>query len=131
MSKNQASNLSAEEVFAAVVGEAGTRDLSPLADIAPDFVQLTMEHGYGRIYNREGLSLRDRELATISALAAIGGCEGQLRAHLHGALNVGLNAKEIVEAFIQVSSFAGFPRAINALVIAKTVFQEHGVSPLD
>jgi 4-carboxymuconolactone decarboxylase len=118
------------EVFEKVVGVSGKQALAQLDDIAPDFAQITIEHGYGGIYAREGLSLRDRELSSISALAAIGGCEGQLRTHLHGALNVGLTAKEITEALIQVSSFAGFPRAINALMVAKEVFREREVSPL-
>jgi 4-carboxymuconolactone decarboxylase len=104
---------------------------SPSSTISrQDFARITIEHGYGGIYAREGLSLRDRELSSISALAAIGGCEGQLHTHLHGTLNVGLTAKEITEALIQVSSFAGFPRAINALMVAKEVFREREVSPL-
>jgi 4-carboxymuconolactone decarboxylase len=112
------------EMLARVDGEQGDRVVEALADIAPDFGRLMIEFGFGDIYARPGLSLRDRELITISALAAKGACEPQLKVHIHGALNVGWTREEIVETFMQVAVYAGFPAALNAIFAAKAVFAE-------
>ncbi|WP_319583603.1 carboxymuconolactone decarboxylase family protein [uncultured Pseudodesulfovibrio sp.] len=107
-----------------VDGEQGDRVVEALADIAPDFGRLMLEFCFGDVYARPGLSLKDRELITISALAAKGGCEPQLKVHIHGALNVGWTREEIVETFMQVAVYAGFPAALNAIFAAKAVFAE-------
>ncbi len=74
--------------------------------------------------SRPQLALRDRELATLAALTAMGNAPAQLRAHVVGALNAGLERQEIVEAMAQMAVYAGVPAAINALLIAKQVFAE-------
>jgi 4-carboxymuconolactone decarboxylase len=70
---------------------------------------------FGDVYTRPGLSLRDRELATVAMLAAKGGHEAQLDVHLHAARNVDLTVDELREVLIQVAFYAGFPAAINAM----------------
>ena len=67
-------------------------------------------------------STRGRQLVTIGALTALGGCEPQLRVHMGAALNVGLTEEEIVEALLHSSVYAGFPRALNATFVAREVF---------
>lgn len=66
---------------------------------------------------------------TIGALAAQGGCDPQLAVHLGLALDVGLAPAELVEALVQLSVYSGFPRAINALGVARRVFAERGLQP--
>ncbi len=51
----------------------------------------------------------------------------QLKVHIHGALNVGCEATEIVEVILQMAVYAGFRAAINGLNVAREVFQERGV----
>ena len=102
-----------------------------LAPIAPDFARYMIEFGFGDVYSRPGLDAKQRQLVTIAALAAIGPPELQLRGHINGGLNVGLTPQEIVEALIQVALYAGFPAALNSLLVAKEVFTERGVSPLE
>jgi 4-carboxymuconolactone decarboxylase len=97
--------------LAAVNGHAGEAIVEPLGDLGRYVVEFT----YGDIYSREGLSLRDRELAAVAVLAALGGREPQLRFHLGAALNVGLSRQEVEEVILQTVPFAGFPTAINAL----------------
>ncbi|MBI9049009.1 MAG: carboxymuconolactone decarboxylase family protein [Anaerolineaceae bacterium] len=82
------------------------------------------EFAYGDIYSREGLSLRDRSIATIAMLTAMGGREPQLKVHFRAALNVGLSADELEEIIIHTVSYAGFPTAINALNLLKEVLSE-------
>ncbi len=54
----------------------------------------------------------------------MGNARPQLKVHIRGALNVGLTREEIVEAFIQLSVYAGFPAALNAVFAAEEVFNE-------
>jgi 4-carboxymuconolactone decarboxylase len=103
-------------------GEAGRRVIDALSDIAPDFADLLFEFPFGDIYARPGLGLRDREIATIAALAALGTAPAQLKVHIEGGLNVGLSQQEIVEVLMQMAVYAGFPAALNGLFTAKEVF---------
>ena len=103
-------------------GEAGERVIAALAPIAPDFARYLIEFPFGDIYSRPALDLKSREIATIAALAALGNAEPQLKVHIEGALNVGCTREEIVETFMQMAVYAGFPAALNALFAAKDVF---------
>jgi 4-carboxymuconolactone decarboxylase len=95
-----------------------------LKDIAPDLGKFVIEFPYGQIYNRPGLDLKTREIATVAALTAMGNAKQQLKDHIHGALNVGCTREEIVEVIIQMVAYAGFPSAINGIEAAKEVFEE-------
>ncbi len=101
-----------------------------LAETAPDFARMIVEVGYGDVYSRPGLDLKQRQLVSMACLATLGHCPRQLRGHVNAALNVGLTPAEVVEALMQVALFAGFPTALNAITAAKEVFAERGVSPL-
>ena len=105
-----------------VDGEAGERVVASLAPIAPDFARLLVEFGFGDIYSRPNLDLKSREIATIAALATLGNAQPQLKVHIEGALNVGCSRDEIVEVFMQMALYAGFPAALNALFAARGVF---------
>jgi 4-carboxymuconolactone decarboxylase len=97
--------------------------INSLADIAPDFSRYLIEFPFGDIYSRPGLGLREREIATIAALTALGNATPQLKVHLDAGLNVGLSRDEIVETIMQMAVYAGFPAALNGLFAAKEVFQ--------
>jgi 4-carboxymuconolactone decarboxylase len=103
-------------------GEAGERVIEALAPIAPDFARYLIEFPFGDIYSRPALDLKSREIATIAALAALGNAQPQLKVHIEGALNVGCAREEIVEVFMQMAVYAGFPAALNALFAAREVF---------
>lgn len=96
--------------------------VAALADIAPDFATYVFEFPFGDIYSRPGLPLREREIATIAALAAMGNARPQLEVHIEAGLNVGLSRDEIVEILMQMAVYAGFPAALNGLFAAKDVF---------
>ncbi|MEM7711907.1 MAG: carboxymuconolactone decarboxylase family protein [Pseudomonadota bacterium] len=105
-------------------GEAGEAVIAALDDIAPDLARYVVEYPFGDIYSRPGLDLKQRQVATIAMLAAMGTATPQLKVHIGAALNVGLTREEIVEVFLQVSVYAGFPAAINAVMAAKEVFAQ-------
>lgn len=105
-------------------GQAGTRVIESLRDIAPDFARYLIEFPFGDIYARPGLDLRSREIAVVAALTAMGNATPQLKVHIEGALNVGVSREEIVEVIMQMAVYAGFPAALNGLFAAKAVFAE-------
>ncbi len=104
--------------------EASKALMENLKDIAPDLGRFVVEFPYGDIYERPGLDLKSREIATIAALTAIGDTRPELKDHIKGALNVGCKRQEVIEVIIQMAVYAGFPRAINGINIAKEVFEE-------
>lgn len=110
--------------LAEVDGQAGQNVIDALQDIAPDFANYVIEFPFGDIYSREGLNLRDRQIATIAALAALGNAQPQLKIHIQAGLNVGLSRQEITEVLMQMAVYAGFPAALNGLFAAKEVFAE-------
>jgi 4-carboxymuconolactone decarboxylase len=97
--------------LAEVDGQAGQEVVASLGDLG----RYIVEFAFGDIYARDGLSLRDREIATVAILTALGGREPQLRVHIEASLNVGLSFQEIEEVIIHTVPYAGFPTAINAL----------------
>lgn len=111
-----------KRALADIDGEAGHKIIAALADIAPDFANYLFEFPFGDIYNRPGLDLRAREIATIAALTALGNAAPQLKVHIEAGLNVGLSKDEITEIIMQMAVYAGFPAALNGLFAAKEVF---------
>lgn len=113
--------------LAEIDGAAGDAVIAGLADLAPDLGRYIIEFGFGDVYSRPGLDLRTRELATVAALTAMGHARPQLEVHLAAALNVGATRAEIVEVIIQMSLYAGFPAALNAIAALRTVLEaRHG-----
>lgn len=103
--------------------------ITALGDIAPDLADLAIRFVYGDVYGRPGLSLRERQLATVAALAALGHARPQLKFHLLGALNVGCTATELIEVMIHLVVYAGFPTGLNGIFVVKEALLERGISP--
>jgi 4-carboxymuconolactone decarboxylase len=105
-------------------GEAGQRVIESLKDISPDLARYTIEFPFGDVYDRPGLDLKSREIATVAALTALGNARPQLKVHINGALNVGCTREEVTEVILQMAVYAGFPAALNGMFAAKEVFNE-------
>ena len=73
------------------------------------------------VWSRPGLSARDRSLATIAALTALHR-GNELRIHLDRGLDNGLQREEICEVIMQMAIYGGFPVAVEAMRIAREVF---------
>jgi 4-carboxymuconolactone decarboxylase len=116
-----------EANLAAVDGTAGLRVVEDLAKPFPDFATYVLEFPFGDIYARPGLGLREREIAVVAALCALGNAGPQLRVHIHAALQVGCTPTEVVEIVMQMSVYAGFPAALNGLAAVREVFAEQGI----
>lgn len=85
-----------------------------IGDIAPHLAELTDDVLFGDIWERPGLSPRDRSLVTVSALVAL--YRGaQLNFHLRYAMDNGLTEPELVEALTHLAFYVGWPNAMDAL----------------
>jgi 4-carboxymuconolactone decarboxylase len=110
-------------------GATRTGVYDALADIAPDLSRLSVEFAYGDIHARTGLDAARRELVVLGVLIALGGVEPQLEAHLGTALNAGVRPAELVEAIMQALPYAGFPRVIGAMIVARRVLHARELLP--
>ncbi len=105
-------------------GEAGEAVVKSLEDIAPDLARYIIEFSFGDVYSRNGTTLKEKEIAVVAGLTAMGNAAPQLKVHINGALNVGVSTEELVEVILQMSSYSGFPSAINGINTLKEVLQE-------
>lgn len=94
-----------------------------LGDFAPKLVELTGQVLFGDVWERPGLSQRDRSLITVTALASLYRTE-QLGFHLRRALENGLTKDELVEAITHLAFYTGWPNAMSAITQLKAIVEE-------
>lgn len=92
-----------------------------IGDFAPKLVSLTDDTLFGDVWARPELSPRDRSLITVASLITGGNAE-QLRGHLTRAKDNGLTETELKEVIIHLAFYAGWPKAMSAIVLAKELF---------
>jgi 4-carboxymuconolactone decarboxylase len=93
-----------------------------MGDFDPKLAELTNNVLYGDVWERPGLSKRDRSLITVAAMIALNRPE-QLRAHLQRARDNGVTKDEVVEMITHLAFYAGWPNAVNAIAVARETFQ--------
>jgi 4-carboxymuconolactone decarboxylase len=111
-----------------LAGADGKRVIETVEELSPDLARLVVEFGYGDIYTRPGLDIRQRQLIAIAALTALGGADAQLDYHVRIGLDAGLKPSEIVEAIVHCIPFVGFARVLNAARAVKRAFAARGIS---
>ena len=94
-----------------------------LRSVVPKLMDLTENVLFGDVWERPGLSKRDRSLITVAALVALYRPE-QLRGHLERALSNGVIKDEISELITHLAFYSGWPTAVSAAGLAKSVFEE-------
>jgi 4-carboxymuconolactone decarboxylase len=94
-----------------------------LKSIAPDFAQLTQDFLLGDIWQRPGLSQRDKSLITVTCLVALNRIE-QVDSHLKRAFQNGLTKEELVAALTHIAFYAGWPTAVSGFVHLKSVMDK-------
>ncbi|WCN39685.1 carboxymuconolactone decarboxylase family protein [Aneurinibacillus uraniidurans] len=103
-------------------GEHGEAVVRSLTEISPALAEQIIEFAFGEIYSRQVLDSKQRQLITLGALTAQGGCEPQLHVHINAAIRIGLTRQKIIEALLQCSPYTGFPKVLNAINVAKKIF---------
>jgi len=103
-----------------------TPSRNPFADIAPALAAYTDDVLFGDVWERPGLSKRDRSLITVATLVALYRVN-ELPFHVKRALKNGVTRDELIEAITHLAFYSGWPTASSALPIARRVFEEAGV----
>ncbi|HVV67742.1 MAG TPA: carboxymuconolactone decarboxylase family protein [Gammaproteobacteria bacterium] len=91
-----------------------------IGDIAPKLAELTDDIIFGDIWERKGLSKRDRSLITVATLVALNRRE-QLPFHLNFALENGIGQEELVELITHLAFYSGWPTAMSAINALKAL----------
>ena len=112
--------------------EKQTAGRENLWKLAPKFAELNDDVLFGEVWSREDkISLRDRSIATISALMAQG-LFPQLKSHFIIGKKHGVTKQEAVEIVTQLAFYCGWPKAWSAFALIKEVYgeeetkEEHG-----
>ena len=83
----------------------------------------------GNLYSRTVLTLPERQMAACAMLAALR-ARGELKLHIHAALNVGCDPRKLAEVFFQLATYAGMPAVNEALDVYREVLKERGNWPI-
>ncbi len=94
-----------------------------MSEVAPHLAELSADVLFGDVWERPGLSKRDRSLITVASLISLYRTE-QLRGHIGRALDNGVTKEEIGEVITHMAFYAGWPTAANASQVAKEVFDQ-------
>jgi 3-oxoadipate enol-lactonase/4-carboxymuconolactone decarboxylase len=86
------------------------------------FQEFITRYAWGDVWSRRELALRDRSIATLASLVALG-AEDELAMHIRAAQRNGLTSEEIFEVLLHTALYAGLPRANRAIAIARDVLQ--------
>ena len=117
-------------VFGAVYGEGAPAVLASLEALAPGFSNWVLSGAYARVLARPGLSLRERELLAVAALALMG-LSAPLAGHLRGALRNGSSpaeARDILSTSRALASAAS-PDAVELIDRTLARLSRHGKRP--
>lgn len=119
-------SLIGDHAMKRMTGRAQESILASVGAHSPVLADSLVNHAFGKIIGQTTLGYGEREFETIAMLGAMGGCESQLRTHLGFALDHGLAPEEIIASVEQVSVYAGYPRALTMLRIAREVLKDKG-----
>jgi 4-carboxymuconolactone decarboxylase len=90
----------------------------------PKLIDLTEKVLFGDVWERPGLSKRDRSLITCAALVALNRTE-QLKGHSQRALDNGVTKDELVELVTHLAFYGGWPVAMSAAGVLKDTFENN------
>jgi 4-carboxymuconolactone decarboxylase len=102
---------------------AATSARDEVRPVVPKLIELSETVLYGDVWERPGLSKRDRSLITVAALVALYRSD-QLRGHIERALTNGVTPEEIGELITHLAFYSGWPTAMTAARVARGVFDD-------
>jgi 4-carboxymuconolactone decarboxylase len=91
-------------------------------DFAPALVGFTDDVLFGQVWERRELPPRDRSLVTVASLVTSGSTD-QLVFHLGLAKQNGVTEQELIEVISHLAFYAGWPKAMSAMTVARNVFR--------
>jgi 4-carboxymuconolactone decarboxylase len=94
--------------------------------VAPVLARYTVDRIVNDLWQRPGLSRKDRYIATISTLIARAQTIGMLN-YFNNALDGGVSPAEISEIVTHLAFYAGWSNAFTAVAILKDIFAQRGI----
>ena len=94
-------------------------------DFAPAMVHYTDQVLFDEVWERDGLSKRDRSLVTVAALTTLGKMD-QLQFHLAFARRNGVTDEELKEALLQLAFYSGWPNGMGATTVLRNIVEGEG-----
>jgi len=94
----------------------------PFGDVAPALARYTKDVLFGDVWQRPGLTPRDRSLITVASLVALYR-SNELPFHIEKALENGVTKDELIETITHLAFYSGWPTAATAAAIAARVFE--------
>jgi 4-carboxymuconolactone decarboxylase len=85
------------------------------------FQQFLSANCFGDHVARGAIDLPVRELLTFAMLAALGGCDPQVRSHVAANLRVGNTRQTLLSVLTVLVPFIGYPRTLNALAAVNQI----------
>ena len=132
MTTSEERNKKADEMMA-LMGRGPLASGPPQADsvagftlLAPDMRRIFREFHYGCVWSRSSVKSQHLELSNLSVLTVLER-EHQIRSHINSCLDLGLTPEQVIEVFIHLAFYSGDPNSINAVGIAKEVFDHRGI----
>jgi 4-carboxymuconolactone decarboxylase len=116
--------LKGMETRAAIFGAGTYTAVDRASDDLKHIQEYLCGYCFGDFYTREGLNLKQRELLTLCMLAALGGCESQVKSHIKGNQEVGNEKSDMIEAITICMPYIGFPRTLNAIACINEIIPE-------
>ncbi len=100
------------------------RSLSKADEFTRPMQELVTEFCWGAVWSRPGLSARDRSLANLAMIAALGR-NRELALHTKGALRNGLTKEEIQEVLLQIAVYCGFPAGLDSMATVRDAIRAY------
>lgn len=112
------------EVRRQVLGEEYVKNaIDNATDYNWPMQEFVTEYCWDEIWNRPGLSHKERSLLNLGMISALGRTN-ELTAHVRGAINNGWTREELREVFLQVAVYCGVPAGIDSFRTAQEVFRK-------
>lgn len=115
------------EAVTKYAGEEALAILEGIKGFSPAFHDMMIEFGFGDVYTRPHLDYQQRNLIVLSSLISQGAAE-QLPVHFQAAIKLGFTPDQIIEVIIHSIPYAGFPKSLSALMVAKKFFEDNNLT---
>lgn len=128
---NEDKNMTREEICKDNFRQLFKGEALPKTGSDTEMMAILQKYIFGEVFTIGNLDMKTREMITVVSLT-VQQTLPQLKAHINGALNVGVTPTELKEAIYQCAPFIGFPKTLNALGVMNEVFTERGIQlPLE
>lgn len=114
-------------VSAVVAQQPVSVDTQRLSTVSPALERYTNDELFGRVWQEQELSMRDRSLITVAALIARNQTE-ELPTYVRIAMDNGVSPAEISETIAHLAFYAGWQNAMSAVHAAAQVFEQRGIA---